>query len=122
LHLSPSGKLLFYDVNGNLLGTGTTTLNPNQTYTIGVRVGSSSNGGWEVRISGNLEMNGTGNLDANNGSILLGGNSNYTANYYYDDVSISGQGFSGQGPVVTSPGNQTAVEGATTFISLGSFN
>src|SRR5207253_11047512 len=34
LHLSAAGKLLFYNINGNLIGTGTTTLNPNQTYTI----------------------------------------------------------------------------------------
>ena len=34
LHLSPSGKLLLYDISGNLIATGTTTLNPNQTYTI----------------------------------------------------------------------------------------
>src|SRR5439155_5819402 len=34
LHLSPSGRLLLYDINGNLVATGNTALNPNQTYTI----------------------------------------------------------------------------------------
>src|SRR5205823_14105946 len=54
----------------------------------------------------------------NNGSIKLGGNNPYTTNYYYDDIAIS----SGQGPSVTPPANQTAVEGASANLNLGSFS
>src|SRR5439155_8278090 len=48
LHLSAAGKLIFYDVNGTPLMTGTTTLNANQTYTIAATIGTGSNAAWEV--------------------------------------------------------------------------
>src|SRR5207253_1966646 len=101
-------------------GTGTTTLNPNQTYTIAVKVGTGGSASWEVRINGNLEMSGIGNLGSNNnGSLLLGGNSLYTTNYFYDDVAINSQGFPGQALIVASGGNQTATEGLSTSVALG---
>ena len=79
--------------------TGITPLNPNQTYTIQVRVGTGTNASFEVRVNGNVDMSGIGNLGANNnGAIRLGGNSAYTTNYYYDDININSQSFPG-GPV-----------------------
>src|SRR5207244_7408916 len=88
LHLSAAGKLLFYNINGTLLATGTTTLNPNQTYTISAKIGTGTNAPWEIRINGNLELSGTGNLGTNNnGSIKLGGNNAYTTTYYHDDAA-----------------------------------
>ncbi|HLJ95919.1 MAG TPA: PKD domain-containing protein, partial [Gemmataceae bacterium] len=96
LHLSPSGKLLFYDANGNLLAVGTTTLLPNQTYKISAMIGTGVNAPFEILVNGNVELSGTGNLgNGNNGSIRLGGNSAYTTNYYYDDIAINSQMFQG---------------------------
>src|SRR5207248_8681506 len=51
LHLSPSGRLIFYDISGNPLATGITPLNPNQTYTIQVKVGTGTNASFEVRVN-----------------------------------------------------------------------
>ncbi len=94
LHLSAAGKLLFYDSNGNLVGTGATTLNPNQTYTLSAKIGTGPTAVWEIRINGIVEMSGTANLGPNNnGSIKLGGGSPYTTNYYYDDVAINSQNY-----------------------------
>jgi hypothetical protein len=94
IHLSAAGKLLFYDINGNLAAMGTTTLNPNQTYTISAKIGTGMSGAFEVRINGTAEMSGTANLGPNNnGSIKLGGGTNYTTNYYYDDVAINSQNY-----------------------------
>ena len=91
LHLSSTDHLLFYDVNGNLLATGSTVLQPNEVYTISAEVGTGSNASWVVRINGNVEISGTGNLGTNNnGALELGGGSAYTTNYYYDDVEITG--------------------------------
>src|SRR5439155_19552150 len=100
IHLSAAGKLLFYDINGNLVAMGTTTLNPNQTYTISAKIGTGTTAAWEVRINGAVEMSGTGNLGTNNnGSIKLGGNNAYTTNYYYDNVAINSIGYpTGGGP------------------------
>src|SRR5439155_4854867 len=94
IHLSAGGKLLFYDINGNIAGIGTTTLNPNQTYTISAKIGTGPSGAWEVRINGIVEMNGTANLGVNNnGSFKAGGNNPYTTNYYYDDIAINSQNY-----------------------------
>src|SRR5439155_3887549 len=94
LHLSPTGKIQFYNINGQLLATGSTTLVSGQAYTISTKIGTGTNAAWEVRINGNVEMSGTGNLGTNNnGSIKLGGGSAYTTNYYYDDVAIASQGY-----------------------------
>ena len=91
LHLSSTDHLLFYDVNGNLLATGSTVLQPNQVYTISAEIGIGSNASWVIRINGNVEMSGTGNLGTNNnGALEFGGDSAYTTNYYYDDVEITG--------------------------------
>src|SRR5439155_12648119 len=120
LHLNSSGRLVFFDINGNPLAVGTTVLNPNQTYTISARIGTGSNASWEIRVNGNVEMSGTGNLgNTNNGSIKLGGNNAYTTNYYYDDVSISSNVQTGL--VVVPPSNQTATAGTSANFSLGSF-
>jgi hypothetical protein len=90
LHLSSSDKLLFYDVNGNLLATGSTMLQPNHMYTISAEIGTGSSGSWVIRINGNVEMSGTGNLGTNNnGAIELGGGNAYTGTYFYDDILIS---------------------------------
>jgi len=102
LHLSSSGKLLFYNVNGTLLATGTTTLLSGQAYTISAKIGTGSNAPWEIRINGNVEMSGTGNLGGNNnGSIRLGGNSAYTCTYLYDDVAIASLAYPGTMPTGT---------------------
>ncbi|HLJ92043.1 MAG TPA: PKD domain-containing protein, partial [Gemmataceae bacterium] len=124
LHLSPSGKLLFYDANGNLLATGTTTLLPNQTYTISAKIGTGVNAPFQILVNGNVELSGTGNLgNGNNGSIRLGGNSAYTTNYYYDDVAIAANGFPGTTALtVTAPANQTATAGTASSFNLGSFS
>src|SRR5579871_4846022 len=124
LHLSPSGKLLFYDANGNLLAVGTTTLLPNQTYTISAKIGTGVNAPFQILVNGNVELSGTGNLGAgNNGSIRLGGNSAYTTNYYYDNIAIAANGFPGTNALtVTPPANQTATAGTATPFNLGSFS
>jgi hypothetical protein len=101
LHLSSSGKLLVYGSTA-FLGTGTTTLNPNQVYTISAKIGTGPNAAWEIRINGVVELSGTANLGANpNGSLNLGGNSPYTDTYYYDDVAINSQGYAGAPPTGT---------------------
>jgi hypothetical protein len=101
LHLSSSGMLLFYGYSA-FLGMGTTMLNPNQVYTLSVEVGTGPNAPWEVRINGNVELSGTGDLGANNnGSINLGGNSRYTNTYYYDNVAIDSQGYPPGGGAVS---------------------
>src|SRR5579871_2484667 len=124
IHLSASGKLLFYDATGKLVATGTTTLNPNQTYTISAKIGTGTNAPYEVRINGNVELSGTANLGAgNNGSIKLGGGSAYTTNYYYDDVAIAANGYPGTTALtVTAPSNQTATAGTASSFNLGSFS
>src|SRR5207302_8068827 len=95
----PSGRLILYDINGSPLATGITPINPNQTYTIAVRLGTGTNAPFEVRVNGAVDMSGSGNFgNNNNGSIRLGGNSAYTTNYYYDYININSQGFPG-GPV-----------------------
>ena len=94
LHLSSSDKLTFYGQAGALLGTGSTTLQPNTIYTLSVMVGTGTSAAWQVLINGNVEMSGTGNLGtSNNGSIRLGGNAPYTNNFYYDDIAIASQGY-----------------------------
>jgi PKD domain len=94
LHLNTAGKLVFFDINGTPLAVGTTTLNPNQTYTISAEIGTGTNAPFIIRINGVVEMSGSGNLGVNNnGSILLGGKSPYTTNYIYDDVAINSQNF-----------------------------
>ena len=109
LHLSSSDKLLFYNQAGTLLGTGSTTLQPNTVYTISAMIGTGTNAAWQIRINGNAELSGTGNLGSNNnGSIEFGGNSAYTTNYYYDDLQINSQGYPGPVPTGTL---QFAVDG-----------
>jgi hypothetical protein len=94
IHLNATGNLVFYDANGTARGVGTTVLNPNQTYAISAKIGTGAYASWEVRINGNVELSGTGNLGGgNNGSIKLGGGSPYTTNYYYDDVAISANSY-----------------------------
>jgi hypothetical protein len=109
LHLSPAGKLLFYDNSGALLATGTTALASGQVYTISAKIGTGSSASWEIRINGTVEISGTGNLGSNNnGSIKLGGNSSYTATYDYDDVAINSQSYPGAVPTGTV---QFAIDG-----------
>src|SRR5439155_8219251 len=111
LHLSPAGKLLFYNFSGNLLATGSTVLASGQVYTISAKIGTGTNAAWEVRVNGTVELSGTGNLGTNNnGSVKLGGGSAYTTNYYYDDVAINSQGYPGAFPSGTV---QFAVDGVT---------
>jgi hypothetical protein len=99
LHLSASGKLLFIDSTGAVLATGTTTLAAGQVYAISAMIGTGSDAVWQILLDGDPEMSGGGNLGSNNnGSLKLGGNSAYTATYYYDDVAINSQAFSGPVP------------------------
>src|SRR5262249_10206521 len=92
LHLSSTGKLLFFNSIGSLLATGTTVLNSGQVYTISAKIGTGSNAAWEVRINGTIEMSGSTNLGTNNKrSLRLRGNGRYTGTYYYDDVAINSQ-------------------------------
>jgi hypothetical protein len=114
IHLSASGKLLFFDIGGvNAIGIGSTTLNPNQTYTIAVKIPTGSNAAWELRINGVVELSGTGNFGSkNNGSIKLGGNNAYTTNFYYDNVSINSQGFSGGGAALLLKGTAALTDNA----------
>ena len=78
IHLSSSDQLLFYNQNGTLLATGSTTLQPNTVYTISAMIGTGSNAAWQVLLNGNSQLSGTGNLGTtNNGSIKLGGNNPY---------------------------------------------
>jgi hypothetical protein len=98
LHLSSTGHLLFYDINGHLLATGNTQLQANTVYTISAAIGTGSDAPWEILINGNMEMSsdqsGDGNLGTKaNGSIELGGNNAYTTNYYYDDVDVNAGSF-----------------------------
>ena len=111
IHLSPSDHLEFYDINGTLLATGSTVLQPNTVYTLSARIGSGSNAAWQVLLNGNVELSGTGNFGTlNNGSIKLGGDNVYTSNYYYDDVQINSQSYPGPVPTGTL---QFAVDGST---------
>ena len=125
LHLSASDKLLFYNQAGTLIGTGSTTLQPNTVYEISVFVGTGTSAPWVVLINGLDEMNGTGNFGSNNnGSIKLGGNSAYTDNYYYDDIAISGVSFSsptytaGAAIVVPAPSSNAVVAGQAQLANL----
>ncbi|HLJ91862.1 MAG TPA: hypothetical protein VKU02_01585, partial [Gemmataceae bacterium] len=122
VHLNSSDQLGFYDINNNLLATGSTVLQPNQIYTISVVVGTGTNAPWVVSINGKVEMSGTGNLGTNhNGALELGGNRSYTTNYYYDDVQIAAIGVGG--PPMVEPGSgQTVNEGAAHSFAVGSFN
>jgi hypothetical protein len=98
LHLSSTGKLLFYSSTGTLLATGTTTLLSGQVYAISAMIGTGSTAAWQIEINGAVEMSGSGNLDSNNnGSLKLGGNGAYTATYYYDDVAINSQTYPNEG-------------------------
>jgi hypothetical protein len=102
LHLSSTGKLLFYDSSGNLIATGTTTLVSGQVYAISAMIGTGSTAAWQIEINGTVEMSGSGNLGSNNnGSLKLGGNGAYTATYYYDDVAINSQAYPGPVPTGT---------------------
>ena len=95
-----ANKLLFYDVNGTLQATGTTTLNSGQTYIIDAKIGTGSSAPWEVRINSVPEINGTNNLGTtNNGSIKLGGSASYTDTYYFDDVQIDSMAWPGISPL-----------------------
>src|SRR5207249_4917219 len=104
IHLSSTGHLRFYDVNGSPIGNpGPTMLKPNQTYAISAKIGTGPNADWEVRINGNVEMSNTGNLgNNNNGAIKLGGGLAYTTNYFYDDVLISNSGVGPGGLAATT--------------------
>jgi hypothetical protein len=104
LHLSSDGRLLFYDQT-LIQKIGTTVLASDQVYALSTMIGTGTNAGWEIRINGNVEMSGTGNLGTtNNGSIKLGGNSPYTTTYFYDDVAIDSQGYpAGSGAAASGP-------------------
>jgi len=122
VHLNSSDQLIFDDINGNTVATGTTVLQPNRTYTISAVIGTGTNAPWVVSINGKVEMSGTGNLGTNNnGALELGGNDRYTTNYYYDDVQISAIGVGGP-PILTPASSQAAVEGAALSVNLGSFS
>jgi hypothetical protein len=111
IHLSASDQLEFFNINGTLLATGNTVLQANKIYTISAMIGTGSNAAWQILLNGNVELSGTGNFgSSNNGSIKLGGDNPYTANYYYDDVQINSQGFPGPVPSGTV---QFAVDGGT---------
>jgi hypothetical protein len=102
LHLSAANKLLFYGSTGTPLGTGSTTLVSGKVYDISAMIGTGSNAAWEILVNGSIDMSGTANLgSANNGSLRLGGNGAYIANYYYDDVAINSQAFPGPVPAGT---------------------
>ncbi|HLJ91770.1 MAG TPA: PKD domain-containing protein, partial [Gemmataceae bacterium] len=123
LHLTQDGYLRVYDANGSSLDIGTTMLQPNLTYTISASIGTGPNAPWEVRINGAPEMSGKGNFGTtDNGGLLLGGRDSYTTNYYYDDVSIRSDSLPGTSPVITPAGEQTATEGTSSPIPLGSFS
>ncbi|HLJ91742.1 MAG TPA: PKD domain-containing protein [Gemmataceae bacterium] len=121
LHLNSSDQLVFDDINGNPVATGSTVLQPNWIYTISAVIGTGTNAPWVVSINGNVEMSGTGNLGTNNnGALELGGNRAYTSTYYYDDVQISAIGVGGP-PMVAPALNQTVNEGAAHSFNVGAF-
>ncbi|HLJ96422.1 MAG TPA: Ig-like domain-containing protein [Gemmataceae bacterium] len=98
IHLSPDGKLVFYDQAG-MHWTGTTKLIPNQTYLISAKIllnpSPNSMINWEVELNGLTEMSGTGSFNQYgqpNGSIKLGGNNPYRTNFVYDDVCVQDLG------------------------------
>jgi len=105
LHLTAANQLAFEDITGTTLGTGTTVLAPGQVYTISAKIGTGTNAAWEIRLNGNVEISGSGNLGTvNNGSIKLGGNLAYTDTYYYDDVAINSLGYPGGGAAAAPRG------------------
>ena|SRR5579859_6486677 len=89
LHISSTGLLIFYDVLGTALATGTTAIGSSTTTTLGVKIDRGTNS-WEVRINNATEISGTNaSLGTDKpGGINCGGGSNYTQVSYYDQVTL----------------------------------
>jgi hypothetical protein len=124
LHLNAQGQILFYG-HSALIGTGTTKLQPDTTYTINAYYGlGASNATWGLSINGNVELGGVTNVDLgvnNNGAIQLGGGSAYTSNFYFDNVQMSGVAYPGPGGSPT--GNiQFQLDGTNFGSPVGSFH
>jgi hypothetical protein len=89
IHINNQGKLVLYDFNGVIMGTGGSVLQGGIWYSIQAQVNTGASVSFIVRINGVQELNASGNLGSNNnGSVKFGGNVNYTDTFYFDDIGI----------------------------------
>ena len=104
LRLNSSGQIAAYDTALSLLGTGTTVLSADTWYLIDLKSGSGASGAWEVRINGNSEMSGTGDLNTGaHDRIYIGKGFNRNGNtvdFFYDDVWVDDTAYKGAHVVV----------------------
>jgi hypothetical protein len=101
VQIDSAGNLAAYDKTGtNQLAIGTTALVLDTTYKLGIKVGTGASGAWAIQIDDVAEISGTGDLDAlNNNNIQLGkavDRNGGSVDFYYDDVLIRNDAFSGQ--------------------------
>lgn len=103
LCLNSGGTLSVLDSAGSVDATGSTVLSADTWYRIEVRVGTGTDGIYEVLIDGVLEVSGTCDQTANlTDSLAFGKVANRhsnTVDYFYDDVFWSTAGFPGAGRV-----------------------
>lgn len=97
LRINSSRQLVAYDSALSVLGTGSTVIDLDTWYRLGVRTGTGAAGAYEVVINGASELSGTGNLlTQNNAQWSWGKQTNRNGNtvdFYYDDMVISDSGF-----------------------------
>lgn len=93
LRITSGGILKLYGVGSlSLLATGTNPLVAGTYYYLEMKIGNGVTGVYEVRINGNSEFSGTGNVEGTNtGDLRLGKVRNVngqTVDFYYDDVYL----------------------------------
>lgn len=108
LRVTSAGNLQLYDSAVAQIGSdGTTTLSLDTWYRIEVKCGKETvlgdDGPYEVKIEGNVEFTGTGNITASNvasGSLGKRYNRNSQAvDYYFDDIAVDDSEYPGPGEV-----------------------
>jgi hypothetical protein len=100
LRLNSARKLVAYDRNLTLLATGNTVLSTSNFIRLEAKVGIGSSGAWEVKIAGNVEMSGTGNLGNAPAFCRLGKINNrnsQSVDWIFDDFFWSKVGYPGPG-------------------------
>jgi hypothetical protein len=98
IRLDSNGKLNIYNSANTQIGSaGSTTLNANTWYKIGVKVGTGGSAAYEVQIDDTTEFSGTDNLSSNNNEVIYLGvhtnTSSQTVSFFFDDVYLNDVGF-----------------------------
>jgi hypothetical protein len=109
LAFDASGVLSLYDSTTTLLGTGSTVLDANTWYYIGIKCGTGASAAFEVTLAKDginpaIEVSATGNVGTGNHEHIrigkTGGTSTEPWEYYIDDIQIRDDDYPGHSRII----------------------